>query len=73
MSSYSDSKRAAKNEVSSFLRKDERFDSLEEKPFPCVYQIPTDENVEKGQENRGSSPFEEDKLILQVRPSETES
>ena len=43
------------------MGKDECFNSLEESSFPVVDQIPTDENAEKGQENRGSSPFEEDK------------
>ena len=48
MSSVSDYKRGTKNEDSSFLRKDERFDSLEESSFHSVDQIPTDENAEKG-------------------------
>ena len=48
MSSVSDYKRGAKNEDSSFLGKDERFDSLEESSFHSVDQITTDENAEKG-------------------------
>ena len=48
MSSVSDPKRSVKNDDSSFLGKEERFDSLEESSFHSVDQIPTDKNAEKG-------------------------